>query len=236
MSSARSIMVQARRLRHRAWWGNIRRDRPFCEGYGYDRGQPVDRVYIERFLEEFRADIRGRALELADAAYTRRFGGGRVGHVDVLDLDPHRAGVTIVGDLSESATLAGRQFDVIVLTQALHLIPSPQAALRSMYDALSPGGCILITAPALSRRALPHDAPQDLWRFTREGLHRLIELAVPEAEIEIRSYGTLTAAIATLLGLARQDLRRREIDATDPDFEVIVAARVRRRGPAPQEG
>ena len=35
---------------------------------GRDRGTPIDRHYIERFLDEHRADIRGRVLEVRDAA------------------------------------------------------------------------------------------------------------------------------------------------------------------------
>src|SRR5690606_11879416 len=59
-------------------FGSLRRVTPVSERFGYDRGQPVDRYYIENFLEHHRADVRGRVLEIGDASYTRRFGGDQV--------------------------------------------------------------------------------------------------------------------------------------------------------------
>ena len=32
------------------YWGNLRRLRPFSVYYGFDRGTPVDRYYLDRFL------------------------------------------------------------------------------------------------------------------------------------------------------------------------------------------
>lgn len=207
-------------------WGNLRRRRPFSELYGYDRGRPVDRVYIEDFLEGRSGLIRGHVLELADSTYTRRFGGARVTASDVLDLDSDRPGVTIAGDLCDPETLAGRSFDTIVLTQALHLMADPRAALRSLYQALRPGGVLLITVPALQRRALPHDAPRDLWRFTGEGLEELLHASLPGARVTVEARGTLMASLAVLLGLAEEDLRPRDLAPDDSDFPVIAAAEV----------
>src|SRR5215216_119227 len=56
--------------------GSLGRPRPISEQWGYDRGTPVDRWYIERFLQEHRADITGRVLEVKDSGYTDRFGLG----------------------------------------------------------------------------------------------------------------------------------------------------------------
>ncbi len=43
--------------------------------FGYDRGLPIDRYYIERFLANNASDIRGHVMEIADNIYMRRFGG-----------------------------------------------------------------------------------------------------------------------------------------------------------------
>jgi hypothetical protein len=55
-------------------WGNLRRAKPFSDCYGWDRGQPVDRMYIERFLERMSYRIRADVLEVRSPDYTRRFG------------------------------------------------------------------------------------------------------------------------------------------------------------------
>ena len=48
---------------------------PVSRMYGADRGKPVDRWYIERFLAAHTADVRGRVLEVAETTYTEWYGG-----------------------------------------------------------------------------------------------------------------------------------------------------------------
>ena len=49
---------------------------PLSDHWGYDRGTPVDRWYIERWLSGQARDIRGSVLEAMDSRYTARFGTG----------------------------------------------------------------------------------------------------------------------------------------------------------------
>ena len=53
-----------RRLHRPAWLGTLRRTTPLSASWGYDRGTPVERYYIENFLDEHRQDICGRMLEI----------------------------------------------------------------------------------------------------------------------------------------------------------------------------
>src|SRR5260370_93517 len=71
---------------------------PVSRSFGYDRGTPIDRYYIERFLKWHRGDIRGRALEIGDASYCRRFDSG-ITHQDILHISPDAPEATIRGDL-----------------------------------------------------------------------------------------------------------------------------------------
>src|SRR5690606_16767017 len=64
--------------------GDLRRVAPINRHWGWERGVPIDRHYIELFLEEHRASIRGRVLEIGDDTYSRRFGGADVANRDVL--------------------------------------------------------------------------------------------------------------------------------------------------------
>src|SRR4051794_27404046 len=56
-------------------FGSLRRLTPVSRHFGYDRGLPVDRHYIERFLEDNAAVVAGHVLEIGDSAYTRRSAG-----------------------------------------------------------------------------------------------------------------------------------------------------------------
>ena len=59
---------------------NVSRVQPLSPQWGWDRGTPIDRHYIERFLETHRRDVRGSVLEVRDSNYTaavrRRRGNG----------------------------------------------------------------------------------------------------------------------------------------------------------------
>ncbi len=98
----------ARAALERVRFGSLRRTEPVSRKFGFDRGGPIDRWYIERFLSEHADDVRGRVLEVGDATYTRRFGGDRVTHSDVLHAEPGNPHATVVGDLQTGDGLLDR--------------------------------------------------------------------------------------------------------------------------------
>jgi hypothetical protein len=53
-------------------WGDFDRTQPINANWGYERGTPIDRYYIDQFLQEHASDIRGRVLEVANNEYTRK--------------------------------------------------------------------------------------------------------------------------------------------------------------------
>jgi len=57
-------------------FGSLRRTKPISSDFGFDRGTPVDRHYIEAFLRQRSSDIRGHCLELGGDFYLRSFGSG----------------------------------------------------------------------------------------------------------------------------------------------------------------
>jgi SAM-dependent methyltransferase len=124
---------------------------PLSDHYGWDRGTPLDRHYIETFLAEHSDVIRGSVLEVQDDAYTRAFGADRVTMSTVVDIDDANQRATLIADLSQPASLPADAYDCIILTQTLHLIPRPERCVENCYRGLRPGGTLLATAPSLSR-------------------------------------------------------------------------------------
>src|SRR3954468_14363063 len=102
-----------RRATYALRFAAVRKARPLSEGWGFERGVPIDRHYIESFLTECAGDIRGRVLEVKDDAYTRRFGTA-VESIDVRDVDSSNEAATIVADLSKADAIADESFDAIV--------------------------------------------------------------------------------------------------------------------------
>src|SRR3972149_6617938 len=88
-------------------FGNLRRLVPINREFGFDRGQPVDRYYIENYLARHAEEIRGRVLEIGDNVYTRRFGGSRVAKSDVLHVSGDSPRATIVADLTNAGHAPG---------------------------------------------------------------------------------------------------------------------------------
>ena len=208
-------------------WGSFRRVHPFSRQWGYDRGTPIDRVYIEEFLAAHAADVKGSCLEVLNSNYTNRFGGTRVSRRDVLDINPANATATIVADLAEADSLPEQQFDCVIFTQTLHLIPDMRIALANIWRTVLPGGVLLLTVPALGRHDARKGFDHDRWRLTRTGLEVLVaDLA--GARPSITSYGNVLSCAAFLYGLSGEELSSEELRLGDPEFPLIVAARIQK--------
>jgi SAM-dependent methyltransferase len=204
--------------------GDLRRVTPFSREFGFDRGSPVDRRYIESFLGRHAADVRGRVLEIKDRAYTERFGGDRVETSDVLDVDAGNRIATLVDDLTTGERLPADAFDCIVLTQTLHLVFDVHAAARTLHRILKPGGVLLLTVPGLT--PIPrHEAASWYWSFSDRSAERLFGSTFDGGDVEVRTYGNVLAATAFLYGLAEHELRDAELDANDPDYPVTITVR-----------
>lgn len=234
----RPLLAWWRRPR-RARWGGLRRLEPVGRVFGFDRGQPIDRYYIEAFLEGREADIRGHVLEVGDPGYTRRFGGDRVTQSTVLHAAPGNQRATLVGDLATGEGIPQDAFDCTILTQTLHVIYDIKAAVATSHRALRPEGVLLATFPGISQISrYDMDRWGDYWRLTSMSARRLFEDVFGPGNVEVEAHGNVLAATAFLQGLAVEDLRRDELDHRDPDYEVLVTVRAVRADsePAPRAG
>jgi SAM-dependent methyltransferase len=214
--------------------GDLRRAEPISRVFGFDRGLPVDRYYVDAFLARHAEDVRGRVLEVAETTYTRRFGGDRVTRVDVLHVEPGAGGeTTIVDDLAVGANLESDAYDCVLLTQTLHHVFDVARALETVHRILTPGGVLLATEPGISQISR-YDADRwgDHWRFTSQSARRLAGERFAPGDVSVETFGNVLAAVALLHGLAAGELRPEELDARDPDYEVVLGIRAVKRSPA----
>ena len=215
----------ARRETEQWDWGGLRRLEPVSREFGYDRGLPIDRYYIERFLETHRCDVAGRTLEIGDDEYTRRYGGGRATRRDVLHVHARNPAATIVGDLIHAPQIPDGIFDCIILTQTLHLIYDIDRAVATLHRILRPGGVVLATFPGISQ--LSHDEWSHTWSW---GLgsrlaRRLFVSRFGERNVNVEAHGNSLAAAAFLQGLATAELASAQLDRTEAGCELLVAVR-----------
>lgn len=204
--------------------GPVRRRTPLSRHWGFDRGVPVDRYYIERFLQDRAGDIRGRVLEVKDSTYTNRFG-TEVSQRDVLDIDAANPHATIVADLEGMDAPCGGQFDCFILTQTLQMIYDTRRAIRQAHRLLRPGGTLLVTVPALSRLMVP-----DYWRFTAASCVRLFGDVFGTDQVTVAAHGNVLTAVAFLHGMALEELTRDQLNADDEMFPLVITVRAVKAG------
>ena len=228
----RLARAAARRARSRipVRFGSLRRLSPVSRTFGYDRGLPVDRYYIERFLGDHADHIQGRVLEIGDNAYTRRFGGTRVTRTDVLNIDAGHPQTTIVGDLATADHIPTASFDCLLITQTLHLIYDLPAAVSTLHRILAPGGTLLTTCPGISPLSSDRWADSWYWALTPLTAARLFGDVFGSENAEVAAHGNVLTSIAFLEGLAARELRRTELDVHDPQFPMLITVKASKSG------
>src|SRR5262249_3900642 len=157
---------------------------PVSQNWGYDRGTPIDRWYIDRFMQQHRDDIRGRVLEVKGDEYVTRFDGG-VERVDILDLYDTNPRATFIADLEHADVIPDATFDCFVVTQVVQYCLDMKAAVAQCARLLKPGGVLLLTVPGLNKT----EDGYELYRFTDTGCRQLVESAFGEGNVELSSHG-----------------------------------------------
>jgi SAM-dependent methyltransferase len=231
----RSLVRWARRLTRRPRiggvdFGDLRRLAPVSSDWGFDRGTPVDRFYIDRFMRGHADDVRGRVLEIANPEMTLRYGGGRVTRSDVLHPVAAPPPVTLVGDLATGEGLPEGAFDCAIVTQTLLLVYDVHAAVRTLARILAPGGVALVTLPGITKISREDmDAWGQYWSFTSASARRMFQDSFGTDNVAVEAFGNVLAATAFLHGIAAEELTEEELLHPDRDFETLIAVRARRR-------
>jgi hypothetical protein len=201
---------------------------PLSRCFGLDRGTPIDRYYIEQFLSQHRALIRGDVLEVGgDRRYGQKF--GTPATYSLLNLTAEAEGdTTIIGDLSR-ATLLEKvgPFDCIICTQVLNVILDVPQAVLGLAHLLKPGGNVLCSVSGISQVSrYDRERWGHFWGFYPQGALQLFERHFPK--VEVNSFGNLPIAVAFLHGRSLEDLLDVEtatLDQSDPDYPVTITVR-----------
>ena len=186
-------------------WGELRRVEPISAVWGVDRGLPVDRYYIGRFLETNRQDIRGRVLEVKDPAYTQAYGSG-VEFNDVVDIAQDNPSATLISDLSAKGSLPEARYDCFILTQTLHIIYEMRNVVANAYRTLRPGGVLL-----KRYHASVASITNPVWNKINGALRRpplgdCLKKIFGAGRVSIETHGNVLICSSFLMGLAAAEL------------------------------
>jgi SAM-dependent methyltransferase len=203
-------------------FGDFNRTSPFSRKSGYDRGGPVDRYYIESFLERESDSIFGRVLEVGDNKYTMAYGRENVIKSDILHIDDSNKRATFIGDLSNAPQIPDNTFDCFIMTQTLQYIFDFKKALRTCRRILKPGGTLLLTVPNISPISVDSWSKSWYWAFTDRAMSKIMAETFPNDVIGINHYGNVLAASAFLYGMGNKELTREQLDNVDPNSQIVI--------------
>lgn len=206
--------------------GDLDSTEPVSRHFGGDRGTPVDRYYIESFLQRHAADVRGRVLEIGDSFYTVRFGGERVSEAAILDAPGvHNPRATLRADLQDGIGVPSDAFDCIIFTQTLHMIFDVRGTVSTLHRALAPGGVCLATVPGITQIDAADGPSKWFWPMTQTAARRLFAERFPAEGVTTDVHGNVYAATAFLQGLALEEVDRAKLDIRDELYPVLTGIR-----------
>jgi SAM-dependent methyltransferase len=106
---------------------------------------------------------------------------------------------------AEALEVADESYDLVLCTQVLHLLRSPQRALEEFMRVLVPGGYVFATTHGVYPY---HPGPRDYWRWTQDGLPALVEDVVGLELVELVAHGGSGATFAMIVNTPIRELGR----------------------------
>lgn len=113
--------------------------------------------------------------------------------LETLDLD--REGGANHAGAAEATGLADSSYDLVLCTQVLEHCDDPWQAAREIRRILRPGGHAIISAPHVW---FFHPHPRDHWRFTQEGIVRLMRESGLEPMVLLAQGGSILTVVQVL--------------------------------------
>jgi len=202
-------------------WHDLKNVNPVSTTFGFDRGTPIDRYYIEKFLKENSQYISGKVLEVAESHYSKKFGNAVTAY-EVLHVEKNK-NATIIGNLTQEETLPANVIDCFICTQVFNFIFEFQKAIEGAHQLLKPGGVLLATVSGISQISR-YDADRwgHYWSFYPQGIGKSVKKVFGEDNVIINSYGNSLTAISFLKGIAMEELSEQELNFADPDYPVSI--------------
>lgn len=203
-------------------FGSLRSLKPVSREFGFDKGLPIDRYYIEKFLSANKENIKGRTLEIGDDYYTRMFGDNQIQKADVLHVEEGNSNATIVGDLTNSINLDSNCYDCFICTQTLHLIFDVREAVNTIFRVLKSEGVALVTFPGISQISYDRWSTEWRWGFTPKYAEKLFGEIFDRNKLSIQVFGNKISAVAFLQGIPASELTQEQLDFRDERVDLLI--------------
>jgi hypothetical protein len=198
--------------------------------FGWTRGTPIDRFYLQQFFKDNRSFIKGDSLEFGEDTYTKLYGlGVTQSGIFTSDLDEKQKEGMIAGDISKSETLPSDKYDCIICTNVLNFIYDIHASVEGLYLMLKPGGICLVSIAGYSSHVSRYDMNRwgDYWRLSDKAAVRMFEEAGFIID-EVKTFGNAYAAVAQMYGYCAEDVDVSRLTTIHPDHQMLITMRIRK--------
>lgn len=194
---------------------------PISNSWGFDRGTPIDRYFIEGFLQRESEKYQNAELtyEVGEDVYSKRFFPNS--KHEVLDL-------SMGMDLTVESSIPANRYDVFICTQTFHQIYDVKKAIQGSWNLLKNGGVMLATVCGTIVKQARTDEYEHFWGFTESSITRLMQEAYGD-NVTVTPYGNAMVATAFIQGLAAEELDPELLNKLDDDYTIclsIVAKKV----------
>lgn len=200
---------------------------PVSRVFGSERGKAVDRYYIEKFLVENCADIKGCCMEVGANIYTKRYGGNRVVESCVTHVEGYGGARRV--DFETGEGCCENMADCLICTQTLQYIYDVRTAMKNIYMILKPKGVALITVPGIKSLCLfDEENWGENWSFTERSMESMCRELGDKAVFSVRSYGNAKIAAAYLYGICCEELSESDFVYQDRQYPFLITARIQK--------
>ena len=203
---------------------DIGRLKPISNKFGFDRGIPVDRYYIDSFLDANKNFITGQIVEVSEKFYSEKYHSGENDIISILTYNQNLSELSIFCDLSKPETIPESYANCFICTQTLNFIYDIENSIYSCHKLLKRDGVFLGTVSGLSQIS-NYDMERwgDYWRFTTLSTQKLFEKYFGVGNVQVFTYGNLSASICLLQGISVNDLPNNDfLDEIDDRYQVII--------------
>jgi hypothetical protein len=200
---------------------------PISSNWGAERGTPLGRHFIDRYMESHREDITGVILEIKNKRYTESLGHDVV-RGDVLDVDASNTAANIITDLATADCVPSDSYDCFMINETLQFVYDLKAAAAHAHRVLKPGGVLFVTVPC----TVQHDGELkdvEMWRFTKNSCRRLFGDEFGEGQVKVESYGNFVTCNASFTGVVVEELDPELLEEVSPMFVQGICVRAQKK-------
>ncbi len=193
--------------------------------FGFSRGSPIDRYYINNFFLKNSNYINNNVLEFGDNYYFKKFCKHENSTCDIFTsiLDKRNDNIKRIHcDLTKIEPKYFGKYDCVICTNVLNFIFDTKAAISGISNMLKPGGICIVTLAGFSTHISRYDYDRwgDYWRFSDLSAIKLFENYFDI--IFIKNYGNVYSAIAQMNGFCVEELELEKVNEIENDYVMIT--------------